>query len=67
MTHPPTPPSRRRYVSCCSCSGKFGLAYEAGSLVAYHTLPYCSAFEAIESTDDVVRHSEKCRMVFKPS
>jgi hypothetical protein len=29
---------------------------------ALHTLPYCEAFDAIESTMDALRFAEKCNL-----
>lgn len=55
-------PQRPLPLSCCSCTGKFSIAYdEAGIPTAYHSLPYCAAFEAIATSVDALTHHEKCR------
>lgn len=58
---PPPPPT-----ITCSCGGKFGLDFpgEGRTPVAYHSLPYCPAFDAIGSTVDAITHFERCK---KPS
>jgi hypothetical protein len=54
-------------VKCHACSGWFSLGFMKrrggfrGDPVAYHSLPYCAAFDAIETTVDAARFSEKCR------
>lgn len=52
---------------CHACAGRFGLGYHEGTPVAYHTTPYCSAFNAIVSTEDAIRFSQKCRRRGPPS
>lgn len=54
---PPPPPS----VRCRACKGRYGLDFEGKTPVAYHSLPYCAAFEAIETTVDAIEHWEKCQ------
>lgn len=49
-------------VRCCSCSGRYGFGVENDRPTAYHTLPYCPAFIAIETTMDAIRHAEKCEL-----
>ena len=52
---------------CFDCTGRFGFAIESGEPVAYHTVPYCPAFDAIETTLDAIRHAERCNLSVKPS
>jgi hypothetical protein len=55
----PPPPAT---LPCSSCKGRFGLDYdERGTPTAYHTLPYCEAFNAIETSVDGIAHFEKCK------
>lgn len=49
-------------VRCVSCAGRYGFGIEDDRPTAYHTLPYCPAFNAIQSTMDALRHAEKCDM-----
>lgn len=61
-------PKRPPLVRCAGCAGQFGLEYdERGDPTAYHTLPYCPDFIAIETVTQALEHSEKCRMRLKPS
>lgn len=50
-------------IRCHACSGQFSLGeeHEKGEPVAVHTLPYCEAFNRIETVVDAVRFSEACR------
>lgn len=52
-------------VRCHACSGWFSLGYadgdaQTGTPTCFHSMPYCSAFDAIESVIDAVRFSQKC-------
>lgn len=54
-------------IRCSDCTGRFGFAVESGKPVAYHTVPYCPAFIAIETTLDALQHAERCNLAVKPS
>lgn len=59
-------------VRCHACRGWFSLAFENGDEqngrpTALHSLPYCKAFERIETVLDAVAFSEKCRQAGSPS
>lgn len=51
-------------VPCHACAGKFSLSVsnESGTPVAHHTLPYCPAFDALESSLDALAFAERCGM-----
>lgn len=55
-------------IKCHACAGWFSIGFQRGrgkavrgEPVAFHSLPYCAAFDAIETTVDAVAFSEKCR------
>lgn len=54
-------------VRCYACAGRFGFDIEDDRPTAYHSLPYCPAFVAIESTIDALKHAERCDMAVRPS
>jgi len=54
------------HVRCHACSGRFGFDIDEDRPTAYHSLPFCPAFVAIESTMDALRFAEKCDMAVKP-
>jgi len=57
----PLPP-RPKAHPCHACGGKYSLDYDAqGVPTAYHTLPYCTAFEAVETSVDAVVFLERCQ------
>lgn len=55
------------HVPCYACSGRFGFGVDDARPTAYHSLPFCPAFVAIDSTLDALRFAEKCDMAVKPS
>lgn len=61
MASRPLPPPLPT-LPCCGCSGRFGLEYDGrNDPVAYHTVPYCEAFNAIGNTVDAITHWEKSK------
>lgn len=49
-------------VACYSCGRSFHLGRDAaGSPMAFHASPHCAAFEALDTTEDAVEHSQKSR------
>ncbi len=53
-------------IRCHACSGWFSLGYadgdeQTGTPTCFHSLPYCDAFDRIESVLDAVAFSEACR------
>lgn len=55
------------HVPCYACAGRFGFGVDDDRPTAYHSLPFCPAFVAIESTLDALRFAERCDMAVKPS
>ena len=49
-------------VPCHACTGRFAFSMQDHRPTALHTLPYCKAFEDIESTMDALRFAEKCNL-----
>jgi hypothetical protein len=49
-------------VRCHACAGQFTFEHDPAldRFVARHTLPYCAAFTAIDSTLDALRFAERC-------
>lgn len=49
-------------IGCHACSGWFALGHpDAESAQAFHSVPYCAAFDAIATPEDMVEFSKKCR------
>jgi len=53
-------------IPCHACKGTFALGYEKRgdrdrAPIATHSLPYCAAFERIETVIDAVEFSRLCR------
>lgn len=55
-------PTRPVPIRCAGCGGRYSVEYdEQGTPTAFHTLPYCAAFEAISTSIDALEHFEECR------
>ncbi len=49
-------------VRCYSCGGTFRLGISAGEAFAHHTDPECADFRKLNTTDDAVSFSHRCRI-----
>jgi hypothetical protein len=49
-------------VGCHACAGRFGFTVEGELPTVYHSLPYCPAFVAIETTVDAIQYAERCNL-----
>lgn len=56
-------------IRCYACSGTFtlGEGVEGDELVAMHSFPYCAAFEAVETVQEAIEFSQRCRAAAQPS
>lgn len=49
-------------VACYVCGGTFRLGITAGEAFAHHSEPECREFRRLETTDDAVSFSHRCRL-----
>ena len=47
-------------VRCHACRGRFGFGVDDDRPTAYHSLPFCPAFNAIATTIDALRFAQQC-------
>ena len=70
---PPTAPASELHhgepqtVRCHACNGRFGFGFDGEKPIAYHSAPFCVAFDAIETAADALRFAERCDLAIKPS
>lgn len=51
------------FIRCVACGGQFAIAEDAkGEPMALHNSPSCAEFDALDTSDDAVNFSRRCRL-----